>query len=95
MWLLFTLYGIYASSTEGVSKAWISDLVEFKYRGTAIGLFTGLTSLSVMLGSVFAGVLWDKFGAQVPFLISAVLSAFAATFLLFYSKIRGSAVHTA
>jgi len=95
MWLLFTLYGIYASSTEGVSKAWISDMVEFKYRGTAIGLFTGLTSLSVMLGSVFAGILWDKFGAQVPFLISALLSAFTATFLLFYSKIRGNAVHTA
>lgn len=88
MWLLFTLYGIYASSTEGVSKAWISDLVENKYRGTAIGLFTGLTSLSVMLGSVLAGVLWDKFGAQVPFLISSFLSAIIATILLLYSKIK-------
>lgn len=95
MWLLFTLYGIYASSTEGISKAWISDLVENKYRGTAIGLFTGATSLAVMLGSILAGFLWDKFGSDIPFMISAVLSAFTATFLLFYSKIKGSAVHTA
>jgi MFS family permease len=86
MWLLFTLYGIYASSTEGVSKAWISDLVENKYRGTAIGLLTGMTSISVMSGSVFAGVLWDKFGAEIPFLISSIISAAVATFLLLYSK---------
>lgn len=89
MWLLFTLYGIYASSTEGISKAWISDLVENKYRGTAIGLFTGITSISIMFGSVFAGVLWDQFGAQIPFLISSVISALVATFLLLYSKKRG------
>lgn len=88
MWLLFTLYGIYASATEGVSKAWISDLVENKYRGTAIGLFTGTTSIAVMLGSVLAGFLWDQFGSQVPFLISAVLSLVIASFLLFYSKTR-------
>ena len=91
MWLLFTLYGIYASSTEGVSKAWISDLVENKYRGTAIGLFTGMTSISIMFGSVFAGVLWDQFGAEIPFLISSIISALVATFLLLYSKKKGEA----
>lgn len=90
MWLLFTLYGIYASSTEGISKAWISDLVDYKYRGTAIGLFTGITSISVMTGSILAGILWDKFGSQVPFLISAFLSLIIASFLLLYSKKGGN-----
>ena len=90
MWLLFTLYGVYASSTEGVTKAWISDLVENKFRGTAIGLFTGLTSFAVMLGSAAAGVLWDQFGPQVPFFISSLLSAITATFLLFYAKTGGN-----
>lgn len=88
MWLLFTLYGIYASSTEGVSKAWISDLVESKYRGTAIGLFTGLNSFAIMFGSILAGILWDQFGSQLPFIISALLSMIIATILLFYSKIK-------
>jgi len=27
IWLLFALYGIYAASTEGVVKAWVSDLI--------------------------------------------------------------------
>ncbi|NVN97672.1 MFS transporter, partial [Candidatus Nomurabacteria bacterium] len=67
IWILFIMYGIYAASTEGVSKAWISDLVPEEFRGSAIGLLTMLSSFAVMFGSFFAGILWDKFGSQVPF----------------------------
>jgi len=74
MWGLFALYGIYAASTEGVSKAWVSDLISSEYRGTAIGLLTMLSSFAVMLGSILAGILWDQFGSQVPFLLSAIVS---------------------
>lgn len=74
MWGLFALYGIYAASTEGVSKAWVSDLIPSEYRGTAIGLLTMLSSFAIMLGSFVTGILWDQFGAQVPFLLSAVVS---------------------
>ncbi|HRQ53956.1 MAG TPA: MFS transporter, partial [Ignavibacteriaceae bacterium] len=74
IWVLFALYGIYAASTEGVSKAWISDLIPNEQRGTAIGLLTMLSSFAIMFGSFLTGVLWDKFGSQFPFLISAVVS---------------------
>jgi len=74
IWILFGLYGIYAASTEGISKAWISDLVPDEIRGSAIGLITMLSSFSIMLGSFTAGVLWDSFGSTAPFLLSAVVS---------------------
>jgi MFS family permease len=74
IWILFAFYGIYAASTEGVSKAWISDLIPNEQRGSAIGLLTMLSSFAIMLGSFFTGVLWDTFGSSVPFLISASLS---------------------
>jgi MFS family permease len=79
IWMLFALYGIYAACTEGVVKAWVSDLIPEEQRGSAIGLLTMLTSLSVMLGSFAAGVLWDQFGSAVPFTLSAVVSAMVAT----------------
>ncbi len=82
VWLLFALYGIYASSTEGVSKAWVSDLVPDEFRGSAIGLLTMLSSFAVMIGSFVAGILWDQFGAQVPFLISSIISMLIAIVLL-------------
>ncbi|MFN3873089.1 MAG: MFS transporter [Ignavibacterium sp.] len=74
LWLLFALYGVYAASTEGISKAWISDLISDESRGTAIGLATLIMGICVMLGSFITGILWDKFGSQIPFIISASVS---------------------
>jgi MFS family permease len=85
IWLLFALYGIYAASTEGISKAWVSDLIPDQQRGSAIGLLTMLSSLSVMLGSFLTGILWDKFGSSVPFLVSAVVS-FIIALVIFFQK---------
>lgn len=72
--MLFALYGVYAASTEGISKAWISDLISDESRGSAIGLATLIMGICVMLGSFITGILWDKFGSQIPFVISASVS---------------------
>jgi MFS family permease len=82
LWILFVLYGIYAASTEGISKAWISDIIPDERRGTAIGLATLITGICVMIGSFATGFLWDKFGSQVPFLISAIVSLIIALFVI-------------
>ncbi len=83
VWPLFAIYGFYTAFTEGTSKAWISDLVEQKYIGSAIGLFTMASSLAMLVGSVFTGFLWDSFGAKIPFLISAAVSLIIAIALSF------------
>ncbi|MCW8823630.1 MAG: MFS transporter, partial [Ignavibacteriaceae bacterium] len=85
IWILFALYGIYTAATEGVSKAWVSDLIPNEQRGSGIGLLTMLSSFAVMLGSFTAGFLWDKFGSSVPFLLSAIVSLVIAL-LIFTQK---------
>ena len=55
---LFFLYGIYAAATEGISKAWVSNISDKKDVGTAIGTFTGLQSIFTMLASSLAGLIW-------------------------------------
>ena len=88
IWILFALYGLYAAATEGVSKAWISDLIPDEQRGSAIGLLTMLTSFSVMIGSFLTGILWDHFGSSVPFLISAITSLVISVLIFFkFNKI--------
>lgn len=84
--LLFGLYGIYAGATEGISKAWISDIVPDHFRGTAIGAVTTLGSFGIMAGSFFAGFLWDHFGSLVPFLFSSIISAILAAVLYYLLK---------
>ena len=86
IWILFTFYGIYAASTEGVSKAWVSDLIPNELRGSAIGLLTMLSSFAVMIGSFLTGVLWDKFGSEIPFIISASVSLLIAFVILLNVK---------
>ncbi|MGE5429494.1 MAG: MFS transporter [Syntrophomonadaceae bacterium] len=84
MWGLFALYGIYAAFTEGITKAWVSDLIKDENRGSAIGLLTMLSSFAVMTGSVLTGILWDRFGSSVPFIISSIVSLIIAIILFFF-----------
>jgi MFS family permease len=83
IWILFLIYGFYAAASEGVVKAWVSDLIPDNLRGTAIGVITTGISLATMLGSILTGLLWDLTGgAFLPFILSSVISFLVAIFLL-------------
>jgi MFS family permease len=87
IWILFAFYGIYAAATEGIAKAWVSDLIPDQNRGTAIGLLTMFSSIAIMAGSFLTGILWDQFGAQVPFFLSSAVS-FVVVLLFFSIKTK-------
>jgi MFS family permease len=80
MLVLFFLYGVYAASTEGISKAWISNIVPKNEVATAIGFYTGMQSICTLLASSLAGWLWYTFAPSVTFGVSAV----GAVFIIFY-----------
>ncbi|MBI1226896.1 MAG: MFS transporter [Bacteroidetes bacterium] len=71
---LFFLYGLYAAATEGISKAWISNITEKKDTATAIGTYSGLQSICAMLASSLTGFVWFQFGATVAFIATAVVT---------------------
>ncbi len=75
IWGAFVLYGAYAALTEGVAKAWISDMVPNEQRGQAIGLQTMLASLAALVASTWTGLAWDSVGHQGPLVITAVCAA--------------------
>jgi predicted MFS family arabinose efflux permease len=47
-----------------------------------------LSSIAVMTGSFLTGVLWDSFGSQIPFLISALISLLISVLLLVIKAIE-------
>jgi MFS family permease len=69
--VLFLVYGLYAAATEGVSKAWISNITDNKDIGTAIGTFTSFQSICAMIASSLGGFIWYKFGVSAAFLLTA------------------------
>jgi MFS family permease len=86
--LLFLLYGIYAASTEGISKAWISNIVPKHEVATAIGFYTGMQSIGALLASSLAGWLWYAFSPAMTFGLSAAGACTTAVFLLGVSEIK-------
>ena len=56
--ILFFIYGIYAASTEGISKALITNISDKLNTATAVGFYTSFLSIFTMLASSIAGVLY-------------------------------------
>lgn len=79
---LFFLYGIYAAATEGISKAWISNIADKKDTATAIGNFTAFQSICTMLASSMTGLIWYQFGATIAFTLTAIITLFVAIYFM-------------
>ena len=84
--VLFFLYGIYAAATEGISKAWIANIVDKKETATAIGTYTGFQSICALIASSLTGFLWVKFGSVVTFAITACVTLLVIIYLTVYHK---------
>jgi MFS family permease len=88
LYTLFFLYGIYAAATEGISKAWISNITDKKETATAIGTYAGFQSIFTMLASSFAGLIWYKYGATTTFMVSSIVTFLVVFYFLFYVKFK-------
>lgn len=84
-WILFTamffLYGCYAAATEGIIKAWISNIVPKAETGTAIGTYEGFKNIAAMFASFIAGALWQQFGFMATFLATGVVTLLVVVFI--------------
>ncbi|WP_345074300.1 MFS transporter [Hymenobacter fastidiosus] len=78
---LFGLYGLYAAATEGVSKAWVSNLCARPDTGAALGTFAGLSSLAALVASSTAGLLWHWAGPGLTFGLAGVVAGMVALYL--------------
>lgn len=83
IYCLFALYGIYAAATEGIAKAWISNLAHDKNTGAALGCFNSLQSIAAFSASLLAGLIWQWQGSEVVFITAAVLALVAFMYLRF------------
>ncbi|EPG72438.1 transporter, major facilitator family protein [Leptospira fainei serovar Hurstbridge str. BUT 6] len=88
-YLLFFIYGIYAASTEGITKALITNITSSNDAATAIGTFAGLNSLAALLASSFAGLLWYAFGAPIVFIVSSIVAIFVLLYLASFKTVSG------
>lgn len=82
-YILFFLYGLYAAATEGISKAWITNISSKEDAATSIGTYSAFQSICSMLASAIAGFIWFQFGDSAVFLMSAVIAFLVALYIIF------------
>ena len=69
--------------TEGVEKAFVSDLSLKENRGFSLGLFSTIVGIGVLPASLIAGVLYTFIGAYAPFVLGGILSVLSVVVILF------------
>ncbi|MGE0090123.1 MAG: MFS transporter [Bacteroidales bacterium] len=86
---LFALYGLYSAATDGIQKAFISDIIDKNKKGTGLGIYNALLGVTLLPASIIAGVLYDKVNSSIPFYFgagTAILSAILMMFFIYFNK---------
>ncbi len=95
MVLVFAVYGFYTAMTAGVERALIAEISPKELKGTMLGLHATIAGVALLPASMVFGLLWNRFGPQVPFLFGASLSLLATVLLVLFFKPGKPASQTA
>jgi MFS family permease len=84
VWLLLPIYGGYTALTDGVSRAWVADLVPKAQVGSALGLSAGLTGGASLVAGIWAGLAWNlgSGNGRIPLVVSGVAVGILAAVML-------------
>lgn len=83
---LFFVYGIYAAATEGISKAWITNLCAHEQTATAVGTYSALQSVMALMASSIAGLIWYTLGASATFYLTGIIVLFLCVYFVLIVK---------
>lgn len=83
---LFALYGIYSAATDGIQKAFVSDIIDKNKQGTGLGIYNALLGITLLPASLIAGVLYDKVNSSVPFYFGAATALISALLMLLFIR---------
>ncbi|MCX7821666.1 MAG: MFS transporter [Brevinematales bacterium] len=73
LWILWIVYGLYYAMTEGLEKAFVSDLAPENSKGTAIGFYHMIVGITLLPASLIAGFLYSLSPVS-PFIVGGVLA---------------------
>jgi len=76
--VLFVLYAIPFTLSEGAERAWISDLVPAEARGKSFGIYYLANGLCVLAGTVLFGEIYQHISAHAAFFTGAGIAVAGA-----------------
>ncbi|MBN2198398.1 MAG: MFS transporter [Candidatus Aminicenantes bacterium] len=88
MTVLFIFYGLHKAALEPVQRTWVCEMAPAELRASFLGAYQMTIGLCALPASLLAGILWDRFGRIVPFVLSLALTGLAALALAFVKEMR-------
>ena len=82
IFIAFVIYGLYAAATEGITKAWISNMAQGRDTATAIGFYTSCESICTLSASIITGAVWTAYGSGPAFLMTSVAALVALIYFI-------------
>jgi len=83
IFILFAIYGLFSAATDGVSKAWITNIAHDKNTATAVGFYTSCQSICTLGASSIAGLIWDNLGSSYTFSITSGIALLVMIYFFF------------
>ena len=83
---LFALYGLYSAATDGIQKAFVSDIIDKNKQGTGLGIYNALLGVTLLPASLIAGLLYDKVNSSIPFYFGAATAVISAIMMFFFAR---------
>jgi len=84
--VLFAFYGVYSAATDGIQKAFISDMIDKNKQGTGLGIYNALLGITLLPASLIAGVLYDRVNSSVPFYFGAGTALLSAILMFLWQR---------
>jgi len=83
LWFFWPFYGIYYAMTEGVEKAFVSDIAPIGSKATALGFYHTIVGAGLLPASIIAGMLFSIL-PSAPFLFGGTTAIAAVLILGFF-----------
>lgn len=85
LWFFWPLYGIYYAMTEGIEKAFVSDIAPKDSKATALGFYHTIVGIGLLPASIIAGILFSLL-PSAPFLFGGAMAFVTVIILCFFVK---------
>lgn len=79
------LWGLHLGLTQGTLSTLVADTCPPQLRGTAYGFFNLFSAAALLMASIVAGILWDRVGPKMTFLVGSTFSFLS--FIIFYLRV--------
>ena len=83
------LWGVHMGLTQGLLSRMVADAAPDNMRGTAFGFFNLASGIAMLLASVLAGLLWERYGAAATFYAGAAFSLLSLLALGWHARFGG------